>query len=434
MTDTATLLSRPFRWAMVGSQGRIGPHIRVKVAESSIRLLLGIFVTVAVVRQLGQESFGIYSYVWSAFAVVTPLASLGLETVLTRRFSVDTGSSTGLLVAALRLRLYGSAAASAVLLTWLRLVGATQEQFLIGCAGVVGLFALGSEIPLVLLQVRHGSRVVARLRLRAFAISALARLAVAVFAPTPVALAFAVVSEPVILLLSAIRPALRSSDGVRLKVSNPSEPTQQLLKLGVPYCVSGLAIALYMRVDLILLERWADAPQVGAYAVVTRLSEFGYFIPVAVGSAIAPALLSLYSLDREEALARVRQAAIALGLVGATGSALIFLLAPMLLKVGFGESYVASAPVLRIHGLSLAAVCVGVAREIWFVATGKGRVTLLTTLSGCALNVVLNVLLIPRHGALGAAVSTSCSQVFAVFIVPLLFRSGREFFGFSRHR
>ena len=418
-------------------RGGMREEVMVKAGESALRMLLGLVATSFVVRRLGVDAFGSFSYVWSIYAIATPLASLGIDQVVLRAICSDPDRSHLHIADALRVRRFGALGAAAALLLFLAVSRATSQELIVGLIAAAGLAFLISEISMAGLQAELGSRFVARLRLISFAIANVSKIAVALIHPTPVTIALATVAEPAILLLLTRR---RSGRATRLGSSHlrpfgtPVAPGHSLLRQGFPYLLSAASVSLYMRCDVVLLHRWSSPSETGLYAAVTRISEVMYFLPVAVGAAATPGLLRLFQVDPRECLVRLRKLTLMLCGIAIAFAASTAVLAPTLLKVAFGREYGAGALVLRVHALSTIPVFAGVAREIWLLARNQGKVSLATTLSGAAINIGLNIILIPRMGALGAAISTTASYTFAVFVAPLVFVCGREFFGFSRQR
>ena len=335
------------------------------------------------------------------------------------------------------MRRFGAVGAAILLIVVLAAGRATSQEMTVGLIASAGLAFLISEISMAGLQAQLGSRYVARLRLLAFAVANVAKIAAALIHPTPVTIALATVAEPAILLVLTRRRSGRvaSLGSSHLRpLGTPVAPGGSLLRQGFPYLLSAASVSLYMRCDVVLLHRWSSPGETGLYAAVTRISEVIYFLPIAVGAAATPGLLRLFQDDPRACLLRLRKLTLMLCGIAIAFAVSTAVLAPTLLKVAFGPEYRAGAWVLRVHALSTIPVFVGVAREIWLLARNQGKVSLATTLSGAAINIGLNIILIPRMGALGAAVATAVSYTFAVFVAPLVFACGREFFGFSRQR
>jgi O-antigen/teichoic acid export membrane protein len=81
----------------------------------------------------------------------------------------------------------------------------------------------------------------------------------------------------------------------------------------------------------------------------------------------------------------------------------------------YGTQYSGSAEVLRIYAWATIPVFLGMASERYLIASGHSGVALIRTVVGFATNVSLNLLLIPRMGAAGAAWATAASYFVSVF-------------------
>ena len=106
----------------------------------------------------------------------------------------------------------------------------------------------------------------------------------------------------------------------------------------------------------------------------------------------------------------------------------ITLFAAPIVKTLFGSAYLASIPVLQVHIWSTIAVFLGIASGQWLLAEGLQFISLIGTALGLLVNLMLNLVLIPNYGALGAALATTVSYSVAVFAPLLLTRRTRPAF------
>ena len=88
---------------------------------------------------------------------------------------------------------------------------------------------------------------------------------------------------------------------------------------------------------------------------------------------------------------------------------------PWLIALAYGPEFAAAGPVLALHVWSGVFVFLGVARGQFLVNERLTRFYLGATLAGAALNIALNLWLIPVHGAWGAALATVVSQAVAAW-------------------
>ena len=82
----------------------------------------------------------------------------------------------------------------------------------------------------------------------------------------------------------------------------------------------------------------------------------------------------------------------------------------------YGDKYAASATILSIYVWSQFGSGFGLARNAFIMIEGKAKNELFLTFTGALVNIVLNLYLIPKHGAVGATVAT----LITYFIVTVL--------------
>jgi O-antigen/teichoic acid export membrane protein len=192
-----------------------------------------------------------------------------------------------------------------------------------------------------------------------------------------------------------------------------------------PLMVSSLAVILYMRIDVVMLRSMKGDAAAGIYAAAVKLSEISYFLPVALGSSLLPALLRARAAGREAYGVRLQQyfdlsAAIAYGLALPCA-----LLAPWAVRLVYGEPFAGAAPVLALHVWASVFAFVGVARANFLMNEGLNRLHLAATATGAVLNIALNLVLIPRYGPMGAATATLLAQAVVTWASSFVFPATR---------
>lgn len=184
-----------------------------------------------------------------------------------------------------------------------------------------------------------------------------------------------------------------------------------------PLLLSGIAIVVYMRIDQIMLGQMIGNDAVGIYSAATRISEVWYFIPMSIAASLAPAILDAKKRSESlyyQRLQHLYDMMVWLSVIIALP--MTFLSTPLVILL-FGEAYSLAGTVLAIHIWAAVFVFLGVASSQWFIAENRQVLSFQRTALGAFVNVLLNFLLIPRFGAVGAATAT----VFAQFSVAFLF-------------
>jgi O-antigen/teichoic acid export membrane protein len=91
----------------------------------------------------------------------------------------------------------------------------------------------------------------------------------------------------------------------------------------------------------------------------------------------------------------------------------------------FGSSYGESVNIFYLHAWSSIAIALNYARYRWLAVSDLHRFAPIVTGIGLLTSTALNVLLIPRYGAIGAAAATVVSYFFSGYLLSFLIPSLR---------
>jgi PST family polysaccharide transporter len=200
---------------------------------------------------------------------------------------------------------------------------------------------------------------------------------------------------------------------------------RKLLTHAWPLLLSGLAVVTYMKLDILVIGQLLDESAVGLYGAATRLAEIWYFIPMAVLTSVFPMLLGAKGLGQDFYLKRLEHVYRGVTWLGLAVALPTSIWADEFVALVFGQEYAAAGSVLAIYIWGSIAVFLGVASSQHFVAENSTKVLLYRTLIGAVINLVANLMLIPRFGIQGAALATVASYFIATFSL-VLFPSTRS--------
>ena len=96
------------------------------------------------------------------------------------------------------------------------------------------------------------------------------------------------------------------------------------------------------------------------------------------------------------------------------------LLANNVIKLLFGIQYQHTASVLKIYIWASVFVFLGVATGKYLIVENYTKISFLRTFVGAIINIVLNIILIPKLGINGAAIATVFSQFIVAFSIILI--------------
>jgi PST family polysaccharide transporter len=186
----------------------------------------------------------------------------------------------------------------------------------------------------------------------------------------------------------------------------------QLLSESWPVILTGMAIMVYMRIDMVMLKLMQGDDAVGLYATATRISEVWYFVPVAIVSSVSPSIIRAKDEPRIY-YERIRKLFSVMSFIALLIGTVIALSSKWIVHVLYADAFSAAAPVLAVHIWASLFVFLGVAQGPWNVSQNLLRLGFYRTLAGAICNVVLNLLLIPKLSAMGAAIATVVSYAIA---------------------
>ena len=388
-------------------------------AERVGRVVLGALVGLLVARYLGPERLGSLSYCVALVTLLGFVPGLGLDAVVKREVLDAPASATEVLASSLVLRLVAGVLVYAGVLAaagsgW---GFAGEEARLFAIVGLV-LFQPALFLSDLWLEAQLRAKWTTGVRLAALAVASALRLWLIFTRASLAAFAWVIVGEMILGGIGFYVAARHA--GVRFPVSAARIATmKRLAGAAWPLMFAAFAITVYLRIDEVMLRQLAGAAAVGIYAAAVKLSEVWYFVPTALAASVLPALLRARQ-DAAEYEGRLQEyydlsAAVAYGL-----SVAMALAAPWIVRVAYGAAFAAAGPILAVHIWSSVFVFLGVARGQWLVNERLQRFYLAATLAGAGLNIVLNYLMIPRWGGLGAAVATVVSYGLAAWLTSYL--------------
>ncbi len=199
----------------------------------------------------------------------------------------------------------------------------------------------------------------------------------------------------------------------------------QNLKDSLPYAVLILLMALYTRVDSVMLQQISGAFENGVYFQAFRLldvvNQLGYLFAVL----LLPIFSGMFSRNEDvKGLTRLSFSLIYSGALAIVVAS--WFSASDIMSTLYSQHSELSTPVFKI--LIISSLAFGSTYVFGTLLTARGNLKVLNTVafSGFVLNIILNFALIPAYGAEGAALATVFTQ-FATAIVQvwLSFRLAR---------
>jgi len=178
----------------------------------------------------------------------------------------------------------------------------------------------------------------------------------------------------------------------------------RLLRAGWQGQLSAVVSLLHMRLALALVAAWHGAQAAGVYSVAVMIGEVLWLLP----SALQPLLVWSAASPDGQAGAATSARAVRVALAAtATAACLAAVAVPLLLTPVFGAAYRSAVPPLWALLPGIVACAPGAVLAGDFIGRGRAAWNTQASLATLAVNAGAGLLLIPAHGAVGAALATS---------------------------
>lgn len=189
-----------------------------------------------------------------------------------------------------------------------------------------------------------------------------------------------------------------------------------LLKDGGVLYIGALATFVNYQVNFFILNYYSTRSEVGFYSVAYAVANVLFFLSISLESGLFPRIAAA---SEQEALQLTEVACRQVLIVTTAAAAVMFLFSRQIVWLYGGTQFLPSTKplMLLLPGIVIAVV----PKILAFAWIRKGWFSLLTYVALCAaaVSIALNLFLIPRFGANGAAIATSAT-FFVVFLLEIL--------------
>ena len=381
------------------------------------KLLVSIGIGGWTARYLGPQNLGTLSYVTSLVGLLGPLGNLGMKGSLSAMLCEEQ-PMPGLLGSALLIELIGTLVIAVVLIPF---AWAAKDPVLVGLIGLAvlgNLFGSSEVFEVELLNRQRGTQLARVVTIQTVAgagfsiLALMAQMPLLVFGALPVLQA--------VIRAWLLAASVQATKLVQLLKQASWITSRILIRRGWPLLLAGLSVMIYMKSDQVMLEWLRGSAEVGQYSVAVRVAESLYFLPIILSNTFVPRIgQGSGDFETDPGLRQLYRSAWLLG-VGMMLSSMLVL--PPLLPLVFGNKFLPAQSALVWLGPAAFAVATGCASSVWLNRQGFQKLIAQRGAIGALVNIILNLLLIPRMGFVGAALATSFSYASSVYFVGIFRR------------
>ncbi len=397
-------------------------------------MLLSLVVTGMVSRYLGVSGYGTLNYGLAFVEVFTVICRLGLDGIIVHAFvkarnAAENGNpdeSGKILGTAIGLRLVSSLLG--ILITWL-FVSILQpgKTVLIAVTLIQSVSLLFVAFDTIEYYYQSLLRSKTAVLARNIAYTAVCgfRLVMIFLQADLVYFGWATVLDALLIGL-LLYLFYRHDQYPRLRCS--FDTAKMLLSRSYHFIAVDLLVTIYTQMDRIMVGTLSNESEVGLYAAGMLISNLWIFIPVALLDSGRPVIMERKAAEDEDGYQkRLRQVCCGILWISILAGIVFSLFGWLAIRVIYGSQYAGAVPVLGILIWSRLFSQMGAVRSVWMLCEGMEHKIKYFIGLGAAVNLVLNALLIPRIGAIGAAAATLVTEVVSSAAATAIYPGTREF-------
>lgn len=228
------------------------------------------------------------------------------------------------------------------------------------------------------------------------------------------------------LVESIIKSAILYFYGRRIKLELKRDYLQETIpKLSFVF-LSGASMVIIFKIDQVMINYFLPKSDLAIYSVAVRITEVWIFICIAISNFQFESILKSLESSVElfdQKIIQLYKKVICISLAIIIG---VFILSSTFVELFFGDKFIESIQILNIYILSLPFLFLNNASWKYFIPLKLEKFATIKLFIGALINIVLNLLLIPKFGLIGAAISTVIAMVFISVYGNLLFKKTRN--------
>lgn len=207
------------------------------------------------------------------------------------------------------------------------------------------------------------------------------------------------------------------------------------LKSIVIFFGMSVATTIYTNMDSVMLGFIKGAEENGCYDAAVKIKNLLVSLVTSLGTVLLPRVSYYWEKGKKEIFWELANKAIRFEIIAGGGLAVFFMIfACPTIYIVSGELYKRAIIPMQIIMPTLLLIGISTVTGIQvMVPVGMEKQVLYSEIAGAGVNLIVNAILIPRWGAIGAAIGTLTAEVVVLLyqIVALKARAGELFCGFA---
>jgi O-antigen/teichoic acid export membrane protein len=178
-----------------------------------------------------------------------------------------------------------------------------------------------------------------------------------------------------------------------------------------PIAMGMIFSVLYFRLDIVMLQLMTEESVVGFYSAAYKLFEVAVVLPHSFMLVLFPTLVEEYYSDRSQFKDRFKKSLVIYSLIGGSIALALWVFSHGIITLIYGDKFLPSISVLDILSGVILLFFINFLLSNILIISGWEKINTWGLVGATVLNVILNLVLIPQYGAIGAAWATLFCEV-----------------------
>ncbi len=392
------------------------------IGERVVQAVIGLILTMLTSRYLGPSNYGILNYGATFVSLFLVIMKLGLDTTVVNELIKNRDKEGVILGTSIVLRLISGFVSILIMMILVFILQSKSKLILI--ATFLQSIAIIFQTINILdcwFQSHLKSKYVSIAKVVAYLVVALYKIYLLITGKSVIWFALSNVFDYLIISILLIA-FYKKEASQKLKID--FNLGKILLKSSYHFIISGLMVTIYTQIDKIMIGSMINETELGFYSAALTICAMWVFVPEAILTSARPTVFNAKK-NGTNYLKRLKQTYAIIFWLCVIFALFITIFAKYIILIIYGKQYLNAISVLRILIWYVPFSQLGSARGIWIVAEGKNKYSKKYILWGVIVNIILNYLLIPHLGILGATIATIITELVTCFLTPLFYKETR---------
>lgn len=389
-----------------------------------VQSFLGLIVSMLTARYLGPSNYGLISYAASVVAFVIPIMQLGFRSTLVSEIINNPEKEGEILGTSIFLNILSSLACVLGISVFVYIANKNETETLIVCTLYsLSLIFQATEMIQYWFQAKLMSQYTSLTSVFAYIIVSAYKIYLLI---TQKNIYWFAISQAIDYFIISIVLIIFYYKTSPQKLSISFKRGIDMFSRSKYFIVSSLMVTIFAQTDKIMLKMMVGDSEVGFYSAAVTCAGMTSFVFAAIIDSARPSVFSNKKVSNEAYEKSLMICYSIIIYLSLAQSCIFSIFADLIINILYGGAYASSANILRIVVWYTTFSYLGPVRNIWILAEDNQKYLWIINLSGAILNVIINFILIPIFGVMGAAIASLITQIFTNVIIGFIIKPIRK--------